>query len=66
MALRSAGYCEACEYMTTEQVLRLLMIARSTVIRMAQRGELHRGGEGRALYHRADVERLSHSRRFAS
>jgi Helix-turn-helix domain len=52
--------------MTSEEVLRLLMIARSTVIRLAQRGVLRRGGGGRALYHRADVERLSRSRRFAS
>lgn len=35
MALRQAGYCERCEWMTAEQVLRYLMISRRTLDRRA-------------------------------
>lgn len=56
-ALRQAGYCERCEWMTTDEALRRLMIANQTLDRMADRGELRKVKVGhRVLWHRAEIE----------
>jgi excisionase family DNA binding protein len=56
MALRQAGYCEMCEYMTTAEALALLMVGGNTLSRMYARGELRCARVGRKrLWPRADV-----------
>lgn len=68
MALRQAGYCESCEWMTTAQVVRRLLINSRTLRQWTAAGKIPRYGAWRNLYHRADVEakRLSRQSYFAS
>jgi hypothetical protein len=72
MALRQAGYCESCEWMTAVQVMRELLTTRMTLLAYERRGEWRVvRSRWNPLYHRADVEqakqkRLSRSRLFPS
>lgn len=57
MALHSAGYCERCEYMTREQVMRMLVVSRNTLSYWQNHRILVPSSSGTlARYHRADVE----------
>lgn len=52
MAMRQAGYCDACEWMTSVEVQRLRIAHRQTLRKHLSRGAL-------PLYHRADVEQFN-------
>lgn len=55
-ALQQAGYCDACEYMTWNDVCRVLVCASVTPTNLHNSGRLHRAeAAGRHLYHRAEV-----------
>ena len=56
-ALSHAGYCEACEWMTAEDVQRYTLMTRQTMTAHEFRAQWHTVRIGaRLLYHRADVE----------
>ena len=59
-ALRQAGYCDACEFMTTAQAAERLVADRKALYRMAARGKLRKVKiSARALWHRAEIEGVS-------
>jgi DNA-binding MarR family transcriptional regulator len=56
MALRQAGYCERCEWMTSVEVVKATLLTWNTLTALGRRGEWHVARIGRhRLYHRADV-----------
>jgi hypothetical protein len=56
MALRQAGYCERCEFMTAVEVMRHTLLSRPTLLAKERRGEWTVVRiDARPLYHRADV-----------
>ena len=54
-AIHQAGYCDSCEYMTTDEVMRYLHITDCQVARWRKAGKLPSPGIPRR-YARADVE----------
>jgi hypothetical protein len=63
-ALRQAGYCEACEFMTVEEVMRETLVSWPLLGRLEQRHEWNPVRTcGRLLLHRAEVEHFKARRR---
>jgi hypothetical protein len=56
-ALRQAGYCDLCEWMTTSDVRQYLMVGPNTPRNWTKQGRIRQAKlNGQPLYHRADIE----------